>query len=75
MGEPLRNNPHVPLVDLETIRETLAYIRDDIQRVPALERAADGLTAVLAEIAAVERRRLALSASMIDPRRLPPRKH
>jgi hypothetical protein len=76
MGEPLRNNPHVPLVDLDTIRETLVYIRDDIQRVPGLERAAEGLTAVLAEIAAAERRRLApLSMSVIDARRLPRRKH
>jgi len=75
MGEPLRNTPHVPLVDLETIRETLVYIRDDIQRVPGLERAAEGLTTVLAEIAAAGHRRLALSAARIATRRTPPCKH
>jgi hypothetical protein len=75
MGEPLRNNPHVPLVDLETIRETLVYIRDDIQRVPGLERAAEGLSTVLAEIDAAARRRVVLSAASMDGRRPPARKH
>jgi hypothetical protein len=75
MGEPLRNNPHVPLVDLDTIRETLVFIRDDIQRVPGMERAAEGLSTVLAEIDAATRRRVVLSAATIDVRRPPPRKH
>ena len=48
MGDPLHQKPVVPLVDFETIRETLTYIRDDIQRVPGMEKAADRLTAALA---------------------------
>ncbi|MBX9591514.1 MAG: hypothetical protein K2X43_19670 [Hyphomonadaceae bacterium] len=72
----MHHKPSVPLVDLDTIRETLVYIRDDIQRVPELERAADRLTAALAEIAAAERRRLApISHSVIDARPVLRRKH
>ena len=68
--------PNVPLVDLDTIRETIAYIRDDIQRVPGLDRAAERLTAALAEITAAERRRLApVSHSIIDARPVLRRKH
>jgi hypothetical protein len=73
---PLQRKPNVPLVDLETIRETLLYIRDDIRRVPGLEKAAERLTATLAEIAAVERRRMApLFGSGIHASLLPRRKH
>lgn len=68
--------PAIPIVDLDTIRETLAYIRDDIQRVPGLDRAAERLTAALAEITAAERRRLApVSHSIIDARPVLRRKH
>lgn len=76
MGEALHPKPGVPLVDFDTIRETLTYIRDDIQRVPGLEKAADRLTAALAEITAAERRRLApVSHSIIDARLVLRRKH
>jgi len=72
----LRQKPNVPLVDLDTIRETLAYIRDDIQRVPGLDRAAELVTAALGEIAVAERRRLAPSSnSVIDARLALRRKH
>ena len=72
----MRQKLSVPLVDLDTIRETLVYIRDDIQRVPGLDRAAERLTAALAEIAAAERRRLApVSHSVIDARLALRRKH
>ena len=72
----MRQRPNVPLVDLDTIRETLLYIRDDMQRAPGLEGAADHLTAALGEINAAERRRMApLSTSVIDARILPRRKH
>jgi hypothetical protein len=72
----LRQRPNVPLVDLDTIRETLLYIRDDMQRVPGLDRAAEHLTAALGELTAAERRRMApLSTSVIDARILPRRKH
>ena len=70
----MHQRPNVPLVDLDTIRETLVYIRDDIQRVPGLEQAAAQLTAALVEMAAAERR-LAASLSSIDARLPPQRKH
>lgn len=73
---PLRQKPNVPLVDLDTIRETLVYIRDDLQRAPGLDRAAERLTAALAEITEAERRRLApISGSIIDARLMLRRKH
>ncbi len=43
----------VPHIDLETVRETLAYIHDDVRRVPALAGLAGALGAALAEIEAV----------------------
>jgi hypothetical protein len=54
--DPKRN---VPLIDLGTVRETLAFIRNDLQRVAGLERAAELLDSALAEIEAADRRRLA----------------
>jgi len=76
MGEPLQQKPNMPLIDLDTIRETLLYIRDDVQRVPGLEAAAEHLTAALDEITAAERRRLApVSSSIIEARFVPRRKH
>ena len=72
----MRQKPNVPLVDLDTIRETLVYIRDDLQRAPGLDRAAERLTAALAEITEAERRRLApISGSIIDARLMLRRKH
>lgn len=51
------------------LRETLAFIRDDLQRVPELERAAQLLSTALAEITTAERRRLApIPLSIIDAR-------
>ncbi|HET6927380.1 MAG TPA: hypothetical protein VFI48_11070 [Hyphomicrobiaceae bacterium] len=47
------------MFDPETLRNTLTYIRADTQRVPALTRAAELIEATLAELRAVERRRLA----------------
>jgi hypothetical protein len=54
--DPKRN---APLFDLETVRNTLTYIRDDMQRMPALERVAELIEAALAELWAAERRWLA----------------
>ena len=72
----MQQKPNIPLVDLDAIRETLAYIRDDLARAPGLDRAAERLTAALAEITAVERRRLApISHSVIDARLVLRRKH
>jgi hypothetical protein len=70
--DPKRN---APLIDLGT-RDTLAYIRDDFQRVPALARAAELIGVVLGEIEAAERRRLApIPRSVLEMRRHPRRKH
>ena len=71
--DPRRN---VPLIDLGTVREMLACIRDDLQRVPELERAAEALGAALAEIEAAQRRRLAsVPRSILDTRRPARRRH
>jgi hypothetical protein len=65
----------IPAIDLATVREALAYIRDDLQRVPTLERAAEMLSTALAEIAAADRRQLAsLPRSLIEARWLPRRR-
>jgi hypothetical protein len=73
---PFAPKRNVPLFDLGTVRDTLTYIRDDFQRVPALERAAELIDAALAEIRATERRRLApIPRSVLDTRLLPRRKH
>lgn len=71
--DPKRN---VPLIDLGTVRETLAYIRDDLQRVPGLERAAELIATALAEVEAAERRRLApIPRSVLEARLLARRRH
>jgi len=71
--DPKRN---VPLIDLGTVRATLAYIRDDCQRVPGLERTAELLGAALAEIEAADRRRLApIPLSVMDQQLRRRRKH
>jgi hypothetical protein len=71
--DPKRN---APLVDLGTLRETLACIRDDLQRVRELQRAAELLSLALAEIEAAERRRLApIPGSILDAARRPRRRH
>jgi hypothetical protein len=53
----LTQNEGVPLFDFATVRNTLAYIRDDKHRAPAPAR--ELIEATLAELLAVERRRLA----------------
>jgi hypothetical protein len=71
--DPKRNTP---LLDLGAVRETLAFIRNDLQRVPALERTADLLGMALDEIEAAERRRLAPGlTSILDAGALSRRRH
>lgn len=71
--DPKRN---VPAVDLGTVREVLGFIRDDLQRVPGLERAAELLSSALAEVDTAARRRLApVSGSIMDARQLRRRRH
>jgi hypothetical protein len=66
----------VPLIDLGTVCDTLAYIRDDLQRVPGLESAAEFIGSALCEVVAAERRRLApIPRSVLETRLLPRRKH
>ena len=54
--DPKRN---ATVLDLGTVRDTLAYMRDDFLRVPGLEHAAELLSHALAEVDAADRRRLA----------------
>ncbi len=69
-------NRDTPLIDLGTVRDTFAYIRDDFRRVPGLERAAELLGSVLAEVEAAERRRLApIPRSILASRLVSRRKH
>jgi hypothetical protein len=71
--DPKRN---VPPVDLGTVRDMLSYIRDDLQRVPALERAAELIGAALGEVQAAERCQLApIARSVLEMRLQPRRKH
>ena len=59
----------VLLFDLGTVCSTLAYIRDDMQRVPGLERAAELIDEAVAELRAAEGRRLApISHSLLKTR-------
>jgi hypothetical protein len=50
-----RSQPYPPHLDLTTARETIAYIEDDLRRVPGLEKAADALKAAVAEMETAER--------------------
>ncbi len=51
-------------IDLTTARETLAYIHDDLKRIPALADAAEALETAIAEIENVERPLLAPHARL-----------
>ena len=55
---PFDPKRHMPLNDLDTVRDTLAAIHADLKRVPGLELAAELIETALMEIAVVERRRL-----------------
>jgi len=68
---PFDAKRNVPLVDLGTIRETLAYIRDDLARVSGLEQAGELVGAALGELEAAERRRMPRSIleAYLRPRR------
>lgn len=45
-----RQRPWPPVVDLHTVRDTLSYMKDDMQRVPGLEKVAAALQGALDEI-------------------------
>ena len=66
---PFDPKRHMPLNDLDTVRDTLAGIQADLKRVPGLELAAELIETALIEIEVVERRRLArFPAAMFDAR-------
>lgn len=44
-----------PALDLTTVRDTLDYMREDVARIPGLERIAAALEDALVEIEVVER--------------------
>ncbi|KAB2920346.1 MAG: hypothetical protein F9K29_02380 [Hyphomicrobiaceae bacterium] len=76
MQGPFDTKRDIPLPDIGTIRDMLTLIRDDLQRVKALERAAELLSATLAEIDMAERRRLApFPRTLVDMSIWPYRKH
>ena len=62
--QPLR----VPLIDLETVRDTLAYMHDDLKRVAGMERAAKALAEAIDEIAVADSRRQAVSYGILGAR-------
>lgn len=58
----------MPLTNLDTVRDTLAAIHADLERVPGLELASELIETALIEIAIVERRRLTPSHQVLDAR-------
>lgn len=50
-----RSRPWPPDIDLSNARETIAYIEDDMRRVPGLEKVAAALHSAIDEIDAAER--------------------
>ncbi|MBS0244452.1 MAG: hypothetical protein JSS20_19955 [Proteobacteria bacterium] len=48
------NRGQEPLIDLDTVRETLEYIRDDVAAAPRLAAVGRAIDKVLEEIAAAE---------------------
>jgi hypothetical protein len=70
---PFDAKRNVPLVDLGTLKETLAYIRDDLARVPGLERSAEIVGSALAELEAAEARHM--PRSILEAHLRPRRRH
>ena len=58
MPGPFGPKRHMPLHNLDTVRDTLARIQANLRRVPALSRAAEQIEKALMEIAVIEPRRL-----------------
>lgn len=76
MRDPFDPKRNVTLIDLETIRDTLIFIRDDLQRLPELARAAALVNSALAEIETAERRRLKpIPLSLLEAHKHLRRKH
>jgi len=73
--EPIDPKRNIALIDLGMLRETLDFIRSDLERVTGLERASELLAAAASEIAAVERQRLPIPRSILASRPPPRRRH
>ncbi|MBL8566151.1 MAG: hypothetical protein JNM89_10590 [Hyphomicrobiaceae bacterium] len=68
-----RAKPYPPQIDLSTVRETLAYMHDDMCRVPGLEKLRDALGVAIEEAAAAERHAPPLVEGAFAARFLPRR--
>jgi len=63
-------------IDLGTVRDILSVIREDLQRLPGLQLAAELLGCALDEIAMAEQRQTAsIPRSVLDARFRPRRRH
>jgi hypothetical protein len=67
--------PRRPLLDIDTLRETLIYMRDDLKRVPGYESTADALTVALQELDAAELRKQPIAIDILRARFLPAKRH
>jgi hypothetical protein len=63
---PFDPKRHIPLTNLDNVRDTLAGIHADLQRMPGFELASELIETALVEIAVVERRLLAPSYQALD---------
>lgn len=68
-----RSKPWPPQIDLSTVRETLAYMHDDMCRVPGMEKLRDALGQAIKEAEAAERRAPPLVAGPFAAKFLPRR--
>ncbi len=60
-----------PAIDLATVRETLEYMKDDMRRIPGLEKASDALAAAITEIESAEERLQPVQYTTLNAKFLP----
>lgn len=66
-----RSRPWPPQIDLGTLRETLAYMHDDMARAPGLEKLRDALAVAMKEAEAADRQTPPLVPGPLAARFLP----
>ena len=66
-----RQRPWPPTIDLATVRETLHYMKDDMRRVPGLEKAAGALDNAISEIETAEEKLQPVNYTTIGAKFLP----
>ena len=71
----LRSGARQPMLDLATVRETLAYMHGDLRHVAGLEKAAAALATAIAELEAAEGTSMAASVVSFKRSRFFARKH